>query len=113
MKQRSRFLTSALLVGCLDNVNLVNARSVGREAGVEVTVSLCDGVDGVTVSCDNIKVCGTVLGQSPVLTGLNDATFDLVSLSGTMVVAKATTLCDLISKLSQVTSVSPPYVNFI
>ncbi len=107
MKQRSRFLTSALLVGCLDDANLVNARSVGRETGVEVTVNLCEGVESVSVSCDGVQLCGTVLGEAPVLTGLNDVTFDLVSLSGTLVVTKETTLFDLVSKLSQITSVSP------
>ncbi|XP_064401143.1 D-3-phosphoglycerate dehydrogenase-like [Halichondria panicea] len=107
MKGRSRFLTSAALVGCLDNANLVNARSLGRAAGVEVTVCLCEGAEGVSLSCvGGVSVCGTVLGGAPVLTGLNDVTFNLVSLSGTLVITKATTLVDLIPKLSQINSVT-------
>ncbi len=38
MKGRSRFLTSAVFVGFLDNANLVNARSLGRTAGDGVPV---------------------------------------------------------------------------
>ena len=114
MKGRSRFLTSAALVGCLDNANLVNARSLGRAAGVEVTVCLCEGVEGVSLSCvGGVSVCGTVLGGAPVLTGLNDVTFNLVSLSGTLVITKATTLVDLIPKLSQINSVSVHYLSLL
>ena len=106
MKGRSRYLTSALLVGCLDNANLVNAKSLGRAAGVEVKVCLREGVEGVAASCEGVKVCGTVLGNSPILTGINNVTFNLVSLSGTMVVTKATALGDLIKALPPVNTVS-------
>lgn len=108
MKSRSRFLTSALLVGCVggDNVNLVNAKSVAREAGVEVKVCLCEGVEVVSVTCGGVKVSGTVLGDSPVLTEIGDATFSLVQLSGNMVVAKETSLADVIKTVSGVTAVS-------
>ncbi len=99
-------MTSAVFVGFLDNANLVNARSLGRTAGVDVTVCLCEGAEGVSLSCEGVSVCGTVLGGAPVLTGLNDVAFNLVSLSGTLVVTKATTLVDLIPTLSQINSVS-------
>ena len=108
MKSRSRFLTSALLMGCVggDSVNLVNAKSVASEAGVEVKVCLCEGVEGVSVTCGDVKVSGTVLGDSPVLTGIGNATFSLVQLSGNIVVAKETSLADVIKAVGGVSAVS-------
>ncbi len=45
-------MTSAVFVGFLDNANLVNARSLGRTAGVDVTMCLCEGAEGVSLSCE-------------------------------------------------------------
>lgn len=108
MKARSRFLTSALIWGCLDNTNLVNAKSVARSAGFEVQVSLCEGVEGVTVCEGGRKVGGTVLGNSPVLTTINESSFNNFPLSGTLVVTMGTSLEQLTNslELSLVKSVS-------
>lgn len=108
MKERSRFLVSALMMGCMggNRVNLVNAKGVGRAAGVEVEVYLCEGVGGVAVVCGDLTVAGTVLGTSPVLTELCGAQLSLVRLSGNMVVAKETSLANAITNISAVDAVS-------
>ena len=95
----------AVKIGCCvssDKVNLVNIQSLCKTT---VTVVEGDGGD-VSVECDGVKVTGSVYGGRPVLTQIGGQSVGIVELSGCVLVAKGTTLSDVVQQVPDITEVS-------
>ena len=106
IKGKKNLLERAVKIGCCvssDKVNLINVLSRCQTA---VKVVECDGGgDAVSVECEAVKLTGSVYGGRPVLTGVGGQTVGLVELSGCVLVAKGTTLTEIVQQVQGISEV--------
>ncbi|XP_044221298.1 D-3-phosphoglycerate dehydrogenase [Thunnus albacares] len=114
MKSSTGYMTSAVLVGLLDNQsgccpNLINAVSLAKESGITVNQSHCmsdgaaDGVCKVEIAASgcSYKASGSVQGGVPVLLELSGSVFrQPVSLTGNLLFFKASANPQLLSSVA-------------
>eukprot|EP00064_Thunnus_orientalis_P011086 superscaffoldBa00001567_g11116 len=114
MKSSTGYMTSAVLVGLLDNQsgccpNLINAVSLAKESGITVNQSHCmsdgaaDGVCQVEIAASgcSYKASGSVQGGVPVLLELSGSVFrQPVSLTGNLLFFKASANPQLLSSVA-------------
>lgn len=91
-------------VGCCTSTDKVNLINVQNRCKTNVTVVEGDG-DAVSVECDGVKVTGNVYGGRPVLTQIGGQGVGLVELSGCILVAKGTTLSDVVQQVQGISEV--------
>lgn len=106
LRGKSDIVGRAVKMGCVksERVNMIN---VQNQAKTKVTVVELqeEGSGIVTVECDGVKLSGTVLGESPVLTCVGSECVGLVKLSGCVIVAKGISLADVVQQVSSISEV--------
>ena len=107
IKGKKNLLERAVKIGCCvssDKVNLINVLSQCQTA-VKVVECDGDGGDAVSVECEAVKMTGSVYGGRPVLTGVGGQSVGLVELSGCVLVAKGTTLTEIVQQVQGISEV--------
>ena len=105
IKGKRNLLERAVKIGCCvssDRVNLINVLSRCQTA---VKVVEGDGGDAVSVECEAVKLTGSVYGGRPVLTGVGGQSVGLVALSECVLVAKGTTLTEIVQQVQGISEV--------
>ena len=95
----------AVKLGCVktDGVNLINVHS---KCGTKVTITAIEGRgDDVMVECSGREVSGSVFGGKAMLTRVAGESVGLVELSGCVLVAKGTSLTEIVQQLPDITEV--------
>lgn len=112
LKGRGRLVERAVKLGCVktDRVNLINVQSM---CGTKVTITAVEGCGDVTVECSGTEVSGRVLGGKTLLTHVAGESVGLVELSGCVLVAKGTSLTEVIQQLQDITEVGRGTVNLV
>lgn len=102
LKGRGRLVERAVRLGCIktDTVNLISVQS---KCGTKVTIT--EAEDVVTVECSGTRVSGSVLGGKTVLSHIAGESVGLVELNGCVLVAKGTSLPEIVQQLPGITQV--------
>ena len=107
LKGKRNLVERAVKMGCCvssDKVNLINVQNQCKTS-VKVVESEADCGDDVSVECEGMKVTGSVYGGKPVLTQIGGQSLGLVQLSGCVLVAKGTTLSDIVQQVQGICEV--------
>ena len=99
-------MASALLLGICNNPsnNIFNVKAVSS-IKVEVVTSTA-GLDGLVASCEGgLTVAGALLGDKPVLVGVNAGNGSVVRLEGGMVIVAGRSPKELIQEVESVQEV--------
>ena len=105
LKGRGRLVERAVKLGCVKSaaMNLINVQS---KCGTKVTIMETEGCgDVVTVECGGMRVSGSVLGGKTVLSHIAGESVGLVELSGCVLVARGTSLTEIVHQLPGITEV--------
>ena len=95
----------AVKLGCVKTTDAVNLINVQHQCSTKVTVTE-GSCDMTTVECDGgLKVSGRVLGGSPVLSQVTSEAIGMVELSGCVIVAKGTTLTQIVQEVQGISEV--------
>ena len=99
-------LASALLLGISNDPtrNIFNAKAL---SGTKVTVVMAAGTEaGLVASCEGgLTLAGALLGNSPVLVGVNQCSGAVVRLEGGVVIVSGRSLKDLLQEVKEVQEV--------
>lgn len=106
IKGKRNLLERAVKIGCCvstDKVNLINILS-----RCQTSVKVVEGEgDAVSVECEGVKLTGSMYGGRPVLTQIGGQSVGLVELSGCVIVAKGTTLSEIMQQVQGISEVRP------
>ena len=107
LKGRGQLVERAVKLGCIKSTDAVNLINVKNKCGSKVNVSEPDGCsDVVTVEYDGgLKVTGRVLGDKPILSHVTSEAVGLITLSGCVIVAKGTTLAQVVQEVQGISEV--------
>ena len=108
-KGKGRLVERAVKLGCVrsEGVNLINVQA---HCGTKVTVTEPEGdADVIKVECGGFTVSGVAIGNAPYLSCVDGKCIGLVKLSGCVIVAKGTTLTNIVQQVPSISEVNYSY----
>ena len=104
MRGKGRLVERAVKLGCVrsEAVNLINVQA---HCSTKVTITESEESDVITVSCGGVAISGVVVGNNAYLSCVDGKCIGLFKLSGCVIVAKGTTLTDIVKEVPSISEV--------